>query len=487
MEYVKVQKRSIIEKVEMSSPNSLVLLLCSLSLYLVLVAARKEFVVDTSEDNYHTLRLTSLFPSSTCNPSNKDGKKRGSLEVVHKHGPCSKFSKDIVKPLTIEEIITQDQLRVSSLRARLTTNTSKQDMLDSKTTLPAKSGSTIGSGNYIVTVGFGTPKKDLTLIFDTGSDLTWIQCQPCAGECYNQQEPIFDPSMSTTYTNISCTSTECSALLSATGFEPRCFTSTCVYTIKYGDGSFTAGFFGKEKLTISSKDVVNNFYFGCGQDNEGLFRGFAGLLGLGQDKLSIVSQAANKYGNVFSYCLPSSSSTGYLTFGNNGTSSKVKYTPFTTLGGSLYGLELVDLYVGGTKLTISPTVFKTSGMIIDSGTVITRLPPTAYSALREAFMAQMTDYPTTTGTDLFDTCYDLSNFQSIKVPTIGVLWGADTHVDVPLSGIFIVYDKSQVCLAFAGNDNDNAIGIWGNTQQKTMDVVYDLGAKKIGFASGGCA
>ncbi|XP_076931654.1 aspartyl protease family protein At5g10770-like [Bidens hawaiensis] len=471
----------------MSSPTSLILLLCSLSLYIFLVAARNEFVVETSEDNYHTLRLTSLFPSSICNPSNKGDKKRGSLEVVHKHGPCSKFNKDMVKPLTIEEIITQDQSRVNSLRAKLTTNTSKQETLDSKTTLPAKSGSTLGSGNYIVTVGFGTPKKDLTLIFDTGSDLTWIQCQPCAGECYNQQEPIFDPSMSTTYTNISCTSTECSGLASATRNRPRCISSTCVYSIGYGDGSFTIGFFGKEKLTISSKDVVNNFYFGCGQDNEGLFRGFAGLLGLGQDKLSIVSQAANKYGKVFSYCLPTSSSTGYLTFGNSGTSSKVKYTPFTTIGGSLYGLELVSIYVGGTKVPISPTVFKTSGMIIDSGTVITRLPHTAYSALRDAFRAQMAEYPLTIPLAIFDTCYDFSNYQTVRVPKIGVLWGKNTYVDVPLSGIFIAFDISQVCLAFAGNDDDNHIGIWGNTQQKTMAVVYNLGARKIGFASGGCA
>ncbi|XP_076919612.1 aspartyl protease family protein At5g10770-like [Bidens hawaiensis] len=481
--------KHIIEKVEMSSPSSLILLVCSLSLYLFLVTARKEFVVETNdEDNYHTLRLSSLFPSSICNSSNKGDKKRGSLEVVHKHGPCSKFNKDMVKPLTIEETLTQDQSRVNSLRARLTTNTSKQDILDSKTTLPAKSGRTIGTGNYIVTVGFDTPKKDLTLIFDTGSDLTWVQCQPCAGECYSQQEPIFEPSMSTTYTNISCTSSECSGLVSATRNRPRCISSTCVYSIGYGDGSFTIGFFGKEKLTLSSKDVVDNFYFGCGQDNEGLFKGFAGLLGLGQDKLSIVSQAANKYGKVFTYCLPSqSSSIGYLTFGKSRTFSNVKYTPFTTIAGSLYGLELVARYVGGNKLIISPEVFKTSGMVIDSGTVVTRLPYTAYAALKNAFRAKMAEYPLTTPISLFDTCYDLSKYQSIKVPKISVLWGKNTYVDIPLSGIFIAYDISRVCLAFAGNDDDNAIGIWGNTQQKTMAVVYDVGARKIGFASGACA
>ncbi|MFS7968577.1 putative aspartic peptidase A1 family, aspartic peptidase domain superfamily, xylanase inhibitor [Helianthus anomalus] len=55
-------------------------------------------------------------------------------------------------------------------------------------------------------------------------------------------------------------------------------------------------------------------------------------------------------------------------------------------------------------------VFKTSGMIIDSGTVITRLPPTAYSAPRDKFREGMSKYPLTNPLDIFDTCYDLSNF-----------------------------------------------------------------------------
>ncbi|KAM0034529.1 putative nepenthesin [Helianthus debilis subsp. tardiflorus] len=469
----------------MSPLNSLVLILYSFSL---LAIARKEFVVESSDEepqHYHTLKLSSFLPSSMCNTSTKGDKKRGSLEVVHKHGPCSKFSKDM---LTAEEIQTQDQSRVDSLRARLTLNTGKHNTLDSKTTLPAKSGITIESGNYFVTVGLGTPKKDLSLVFDTGSDLTWTQCEPCEGSCYSQQQPRFAPSMSTTYTKISCTSTECSWLTSATGYRPGCVSSTCAYAIQYGDRSFSLGYFGKDKLTITSEDTINDFYFGCGQDNEGLFHGVAGLLGLGQDKLSLVSQAASKHGKVFSYCLPSqSSSVGYLTLGNDGTASNAKYTPFSTVGNSLYGLELLAMYVGGTKLTISPMVFKTSRMIIDSGTVITRLPPTAYLALRDAFRAGMSKYPRTNPLYIFDTCYDLSNFQTIRFPKIGVLWGGNTYVDVPASGTFYVNGISQVCLAFTSNSNDSTIGIWGNTQQKTQAVVYDVGARKIGFASGGCA
>jgi len=89
--------------------------------------------------------------------------------------------------------------------------------LDSLAKLPAIYGNHIGTANYFVVVGLGTPKRNLSLAFDTGSDLTWTQCQPCVGSCYKQQDEIFDPSKSASYCNISCTSSDCTQLSSSTG------------------------------------------------------------------------------------------------------------------------------------------------------------------------------------------------------------------------------------------------------------------------------
>ncbi|XP_076897286.1 aspartyl protease family protein At5g10770-like [Bidens hawaiensis] len=478
-----------------SSHLSLILLLSFCYLYFVFPAATTESALKTSEEDeaghhYHTLKLTSLLPSSVCNSSPAGNKRaKGSLEVVHKHGPCSTLSEDTAKLLTVEEILTHDQSRVNSIRARLAINNGNKDILGSKATIPAKSGTTIGSGNYFVTVGLGTPPKKLSLIFDTGSDLTWTQCQPCARSCYDQLDPIFTPSGSTTYTNISCGATTCSDLIPATGNTPGCSVSTCVYGIQYGDSSYSVGFLGKEKLTLTPKDVVNDFYFGCGQNNQGLFGQSAGLLGLGREKLSIISQTANKYRKVFSYCLPSrSSSTGYLSFGSS-LARNIKYTPLSTSsrGGSFYGLTLTAITVGGAKLPISPTLFKTSGIIIDSGTVITRLPPTAYSALSKAFRAQMSKYPLTKPLSILDTCYDLSKYQTVAIPKISVVWGGNTIVNIAPQGILYANGLSQVCLAFAANGDDSDIGIFGNVQQKTLAVVYDVAGGKVGFGPGGCA
>nr|GEX80965.1 aspartyl protease family protein At5g10770-like [Tanacetum cinerariifolium] len=128
---------------------------------------------------------------------------------------------------------------------------------------------------------------------------------------------------------------------------------------------------------------------------------------------------------------------------------------------------------------ISPSVFSTSGMIIDSGTVITRLPPTAYSALRKAFRAEMTKYPLTKAFSLLDTCYDFSDYTTITIPKISMLWSGNTMLDLAPQGVFIVNGISQVCFAFAANEDDSDIGIFGNVQQKTLQVVYDVNAGKL--------
>ena len=141
---------------------------------------------------------------------------QSSLEVIHRHGPCGD---EVSNAPTAAEMLVKDQSRVDFIHSKIAGELESVDRLrgSKATKIPAKSGATIGSGNYIVSVGLGTPKKYLSLIFDTGSDLTWTQCQPCARYCYNQKDPVFVPSQSTTYSNISCSSPDCSQLESGTG------------------------------------------------------------------------------------------------------------------------------------------------------------------------------------------------------------------------------------------------------------------------------
>ncbi|XP_073153158.1 aspartyl protease family protein At5g10770-like [Henckelia pumila] len=451
-----------------------------------------------TEINFHIFHLSSLLPASVCTDHTKGSNNRVStMKVFHRHGLCfrrrggrDKATMAAMSTPSLSEVFSQDQYRVDSIQARLSPKPSTNKVDEAKVNLPAKPGGSFSTGNYVVMVSLGTPAKTLTLSFDTGSDLTWTQCQPCVQSCYKQVDPIFDPSGSSSYSNISCDSPQCSQLFSATGHVPGCLSgSTCVYAIQYVDKSISVGYLSKDKLTLSSADVIPDFLFGCGQDNQGLFGATAGIIGLGRNPLSIVSQTAQKYGKYFSYCIPSiSGSTGHLTLGKNGASGNVKFTPIDlSKEASHYFIDIIAITVGGLELPISQSVFKTAGTIIDSGTVITRLPPEAYSSMRSTFQQLMATYPRAPAFSIFDTCYDLSNFSTLTIPKVAFTFGGNVKVDLSPQGILIATSSSTACLAFAANNAATDVGIFGNTQQTTLEVVYDVAGGNLGFGPGGCS
>ncbi|XP_020587958.1 aspartyl protease family protein At5g10770-like [Phalaenopsis equestris] len=428
---------------------------------------------------HHVIDVKSLLStSSNCSLPDK-GASPSKLKVVHRHGPCSSLPRQN-KPSHLQ-LLRQDQSRVDSIHCRSAAAAAPVGgSLSAK--LPANTGTSLGSGNYIVTIGLGTPKKSFSVVFDTGSDLTWTQCLPC-DSCYTQNDPLYDPTQSSTFTNISCNSNYCTQLDQSSCSS----TSTCLYQVQYGDNSQTQGSLIQDTLTFSS-DSIPNFRFGCGHDNSGLFGKVDGLLGLGREPASIVSQTDQLYGKVFSYCLPSTSSAaGYLELGS--TAAGVQYTPMLTNQNlpSFYFLNLVAISVGGQKLALSPTVFSNPGTLLDSGTVISRLPPTAYAALRSSFRRYMTNYPTAPALSILDTCYDFTNYQTVKVPSIALLFGGGVTANLDFKGILYVASISQACLAFAGNNDAGDVVIIGNVQQRRFNVVYDVGNLKIGFGANGCS
>ncbi|XP_058113378.1 aspartyl protease family protein At5g10770-like [Magnolia sinica] len=438
-------------------------------------------VILGAKANNHGLLMVRPQPLPTEACSSKEYKGRG-LKIVDSYGPCSPFDGERVTPI---QILQQDEYRVNWLQSQLTHNSSRLD--DQDTTLPVRPGLSLNTGKYIVTIGFGTPKKDMHIAFDTSSYLTWIQCQPCAGGCYKQKDPIFKPTQSSSYHQLSCGSAECSQLRLRT----NCSSSTCLYRSKYPQHSQSIGFLSRDKLTLSSSSIFPNFLFGCGQQNSGSFGKTAGLLGLGRDPISFVSQTATKFGRVFSYCLPSSpSSPGYLTFGADAIKSGIKFTPLLTKsrGPSFYFLNLIGISVGGKALPIPASTFSLPGTIIDSGTVISRLPPSAYHVLRSAFRQEMSKkYKLVTSPySSLDTCYELGRAEAPGVPPIVMHFKGDVDVNLNYSGIIYQKKKTVGCLAFAANKNNFDFTIIGNRQQLTFDVVYDVAGGRLGFGPGGC-
>ncbi|KAG2300833.1 hypothetical protein Bca52824_037305 [Brassica carinata] len=194
-----------------------------------------------------------------------------------------------------------------------------------------------------------------------------------------------------------------------------------------------------------------------------------------------------RYKNIFSYCIPSSKVyTGHLTFGSAGLSNSVKYTPISKVYTGHYGIDILGISVDHKELKIPLTVFTTAGAVIDSGAVITHLPPQAYAALRTAFKEKMSNYKTASGSRGLDTCYDFTGKKTLKIPKVSFSFKGGTAVELDSKGVLYAFSKSKVCLAFASNTNDTNVAIFGNVQQKTLQVVYDGPGGRVGFAANGC-
>jgi len=434
--------------------------------------------------SYRVLATGSLSPDAVFTelkavlPSSGGGT---TIPLHHRHGPCSpRPSKEMP---TLEEMLRRDQLRAGYIQRMFsgaTNGTRDNRAQQSEATVPTTLGSSLDTLEYVITVGIGSPAATQTILIDTGSDVSWVQCKPCP-ECHSQVDALFDPSSSSTYSSFSCDSAAC-AQLGEEG-NPGCSSSQqCQYTVHYADGSSATATYSSDTLTLGSH-TISSFQFGCSHAMSGHDDLTDGLMGLGGGPQSLVSQTAGTFGTAFSYCLPPTpASTGFLTLGAASGGADFVTTPMIRNDRipAYYQVALEAIVVDGTQLDVPPSVFS-GGSLMDSGTVVTKLPPTAYSALSSAFRAGMAQYPPAQGQGILDTCFDFSGGGVPSVPPVSLVFAGGAVVNLDVDGIML-----GNCLAFTANEDDNSLSIIGNVQQRTFEVLYDVGQSTVGFRAGAC-
>ncbi|KAK4371195.1 hypothetical protein RND71_010670 [Anisodus tanguticus] len=349
------------------------------------------------------------------------------------------------------------------------------------------SGMDQGSGEYFVRIGVGSPARNQYMVLDSGSDIVWVQCQPCT-QCYSQSDPVFDPSLSVSFTGVSCGSSVCDRVENS-----GCHAGRCKYEVMYGDGSYTKGTMAIETLTFGHT-MVKNVAIGCGHSNSGMFTAAAGLLGLGGGSMSLVGQLGGQTGGAFSYCLVSrgTGSTGSLEFGRRVLPVGAAWVPLirNPMTPSFYYIGLSGLGVGGVRVPISEDVFKITelgdgGVVMDTGTAVTRLPSEAYVAFRDAFIANTASLPWAPAVSIFDTCYDLDGFVTVRVPTISFFLSGGQILTLPARNFLIpVNDKGTFCFAFA--PSPSGLSIIGNIQQEGIQISFDGANGFVGFGPNIC-
>lgn len=81
-------------------------------------------------------------------------------------------------------------------------------------------GLPLGVTQYLIQIDVGIPPKTQYVIFNSGSNLMWIECNPC--KCYPQPNPIFNPANSASFAILPCSSTFCDDLQKPNYHQGQC-------------------------------------------------------------------------------------------------------------------------------------------------------------------------------------------------------------------------------------------------------------------------
>nr|GLL18092.1 aspartic proteinase CDR1-like [Ipomoea trifida] len=354
-------------------------------------------------------------------------------------------------------------------------------------------------GAYVMKYSIGTPPFETYGIVDTGSDVTWTQCEPCI-ECFWQSLPVFDPKHSKSYKTASCDSDACALVGSSVG---ACSDqNVCQYNLTYGDSSQSVGDVATDTLTIGDASF-KNVVFGCGHQNSGTFLGNAsGIVGLGNSDISIVKQLGKDVGGKFAYCLSSQpDSKSHISFGTDAivNGPGAVSTPFSIRPDqpTFYYLSLESISVGDQSFPLKQSFSSNVGgrragakktssngnIIIDSGTTLTLIPSDTFDNLKSELTKQISATPINNPQGSFDLCYSTND--KIEVPKIVAHFsGAD--VELSPRGSFQEVEEGISCFTIIPH-TDLGISIFGNLSEVDYLVGYDLEAQTVTFKPTDCS
>ncbi|KAL3497482.1 hypothetical protein ACH5RR_040214 [Cinchona calisaya] len=399
------------------------------------------------------------------------------------------------------------------------------------------------------TLSFTLGSQTISLYMDTGSDVVWLPCHPfecilCEGKYNPSSIPNTAPLNLTSAAPVTCKSRACSVVHSSLPSSDLCAVAKCPldeietsdcknfscppFYYAYGDGSLIASLYS-DKLSLSLSSpylVLDKFKFGCAHSS---LAEPIGVAGFGRGTLSLPAQLAAtspEIGNYFSYCLVSHSFDSNrvkmpspLILGRkdkrvDSVGNDFVYTPMLKNPKHPYfycvGLEGVS--VGRKKIPAPESLRRVDGrgnggMVVDSGTTFTMLPPGFYNSVVTEFDIRVGSVYKRAG-DVEDRtglgpCYYIGgeDVKVMVVPQMLLHFGGNSSVVMPRKNYFYEFmdggDHGKVqrkvgCMMLmnGGDESESGggpAGLLGNYQQQGFEVVYDLEKGRVGFARRKCA
>lgn len=368
-------------------------------------------------------------------------------------------------------------------------------------------GSPTDAALYFTKLSIGTPPKDYYVQVDTGSDILWVNCAGC-DTCPKKSTlgidlTYYNVASSSTGKTVSCDEDFCTASSSAEYSDCK-HGIPCPYSVAYGDGSTTAGYFVKDYIildqvsgNLQTTTTNGTVAFGCSSRQSGdqgsSSPAVDGIIGFGEAKSSIISQlaSAGKVKKIFSHCLDGINGGGIFAIGQV-VQPTYKTTPLLR-NEPHYNIMLKAIEVGGIVVDL-PTDYSRGasgiGTIIDSGTTLAYLPDEVYGPLMRKVLAGQPNLRIHTVSSHFK-CFFYNGNVDDGFPVVKFVFEDSLTLTVHPHDYLFDLDDGEVCIGWQNKGmqtrDERDIILLGDLVLSNKLVVYDLENHTIGWAEYDCS
>ncbi|KAJ7969679.1 Aspartic proteinase Asp1 [Quillaja saponaria] len=383
----------------------------------------------------------------------------------------------------------------------------KAATVDSSSIFPVR-GNIHPDGLYFTHVLVGSPPKRYFLDIDTGSDLTWIQCDAPCTSCAKGAHALYKPRENV----VSSEDSLCMAVHKNIKVEYFERSQQCDYEIQYADHSSSLGVLVRDELHLQVSNgsaTMSNFVFGCAYDQQGLLLNTLaktdGIIGLSRAEVGLPSQLASKgtIKNVVGHCLSNHAvGGGYMFLGDDFVPSwGMAWVPMLNSPiVNSYHAKIHGINYGNSRHSLGGQSSKEGLVIFDSGSSYTYFTEEAYLDLvasikevsRLGFIEDVSD---TTLPICWQASFPIRSvkdvnhfFKTLTLQFGSSWWIRSTKFQIPPEGYLIISPKGNVCLSILDGSNvhDGSSIILGDNLLRGYLVVYDNVNQKIGWRQSDC-
>ncbi|KAK9750677.1 hypothetical protein RND81_02G213100 [Saponaria officinalis] len=225
----------------------------------------------------------------------------------------------------------------------------------------------------------GKPAQLVYGIFDTGSDIIWLQCEGRVGQL-GTVVTYYNQSKSSSYKVINCKDKiNCQTKRGDMGCRRDDPSNNCNFEAEYISGQIAKGVMSSDVTTLKPLwEEYQDFVFGCSNDNA---IELPGIIGASNSFFSIPKQLFPD-DPKFSYCIPNDlTKTSLIKFGDDANLAGNPIKVLRHRKKHYYYLDVYGIQINREDISVDPSVFKMdpngdgySGFVIDSGSTATVLP-----------------------------------------------------------------------------------------------------------------